>query len=72
MNVISAAQCLGKFWGIVGRDPSDSKSSRLHVDILPFCFHSFDVYSIDSSKMVGNSPEVSHFNRLFLTLNWFM
>ena len=27
-----------KFLGIVGQDPSDSKSSRLHVDIFQFCF----------------------------------
>ena len=27
-----------KFLGIVGQDPSDSKSSRLHVDIFRFCF----------------------------------
>ena len=28
----------GKFLGIVGHDPSDSKSNRLHVDIFRFCF----------------------------------
>ena len=47
-----------KFWGIVGQDPSDSKSSRLHVDIIfQFCFHSFEEVhsSIDSSQMIGNS-----------------
>ena len=61
----------GKSLGIVGQDPSDSKSNQLHVDIFRFCFHSFEVYSIiDSSKMIANSPEVSHFNRLFLKLNW--
>ena len=60
-----------KFLGIVGQDPSDSKSSRLHVDIIfRFCFHSFGVYSsIDSSKLTSNSPEVSNFNRLVLKLN---
>ena len=62
----------GKFLGIVGQDPSDSKSNRLHVDIFRFCFHSFEVYSIDSSKMIGNSPEVSNFNRLNLKLNRFI
>ena len=63
----------GEFLGIVvGQDPRDSKPNRLHVDIIFwFCFHSFEeVYSsIDSSKMFGNSPEVSNFNRLFLILN---
>ena len=28
----------GKFLGIVDQDPSDSKSSRLQVDIFRFCF----------------------------------
>ena len=50
----------------VGQDPSDSKFNRLHVDIFQFCFHSFEVYSIDSSKMTGDSPEVLKFNQLFL------
>ena len=41
--------------------------------IIRFCFHSFEVYScIDSSKMIGNSPEVSNFNGLFLKLNRFI
>ena len=55
----------GKFLGIVGQDPSDSKSSWLRVDIIFwFCFNLFEVYSIDSSEMIGNPPEVS--NWLFL------
>ena len=63
----------GKFLDIVSQDPSDSKSNRLHVDILWFCFHSFEVlYFIDSSKMIGNPPEVANFNRLFLKLNRFI
>ena len=41
-----------------GQDPSDSKSNQLHVDIIfRFCFYLFRVYSIDSSKMVGNIPQ---------------
>ena len=43
----------GKVLGIVGQVPSESKSSRLHVNIFRFCFHSLEVYSIDSSKMIG-------------------
>jgi hypothetical protein len=32
-------QCLGSFWGlVVGQNPSDSKSNRLHVDIFQTCF----------------------------------
>ena len=54
-----------KFLGIyiVGQDPSDSKSNRNYVDIIfPVFLHSFEVYSIDSSKMIGKFPEVSNFN----------
>ena len=59
----------GKFLRIIvgGQDPSDSKSNRLHVDVVRFCFYSMEVYSIDSSKMVGNSPEVSNFNRFIIS-----
>ena len=32
-----------KFLGIVGQDPSDSKSNWIHVDIFRFFFHSFEV-----------------------------
>ena len=56
----------GRFWAyIVGHGPNDSQSNRLHVDIIfQFFFHLFEVYSsIYSSKLIGNSPEVSNFNR---------
>ena len=56
----------GKFLSIVGQDPSDSKSNRLHVGIFQFGFHSFEVYSTESFKKIGNPLEVSNFNRLFL------
>ena len=55
----------GKFLGIDGQDPSDSISSRLHVDIFCVLISSFEVYSIDSSKRIGNFPEVLNFNRSF-------
>ena len=45
-------QLPGKFLGIVGEDLSDPKSNRLHVHIFRFCFHSYEVYSLDSSKIV--------------------
>ena len=41
-----------KFFNIVGQDHS-FKSNQLHLDIFQFCFHSFEVYSKDSSKMIG-------------------
>ena len=60
------------FLGIVGQDPSDFKSNRLHVDIFRFFFPSFEVYSIDSSKTMGKFLEVLDFNRLILILNQFI
>ena len=48
------------------------KSNRLHVDILRFSFIKLGVYSIDSSKMVGNFLVVLNFNRLFLKINRFI
>ena len=63
---------LEKFLGKVNQDPSDSKSNRLHVNIFWFCFHSFEIYSIDSSKMINNFPEVSNFNQVVFKLNQFI
>jgi hypothetical protein len=60
------------FWAYrVAQDPRDSKSNRLHVvDIFRFCFNSFKVSpTMGSSTTIGNSPQVSNVNRLFLKLN---
>ena len=69
-------KCPGSFWAyIVGQDPNDSKSNRLHVGIIfRVCrFHSLEAYScIDSSKTIGNSCELSIFDRLFLKLGQFI
>ena len=65
-------QVLGKFLGINGQDPSDSKSNHLHVNIFHFCFHSFETDSTNSSKMISKFPKVLNFNRLFLKLNRFI
>ena len=65
----------GKFWGIIGQDPSDSNPAGYMLTSFRLkCFHSFEeVYSsIDSSKMIGNSPELSNFDRLFLKLDRFI
>ena len=66
------AQWSGRFLGIIGWDPSVCKSNRLHVDILRFFLYYIGVYSINSSKMIGNFPAVSNFNRLYLKLNRFI
>ena len=64
-------QCPGRFIGIISHDPRVSKSNRLHF--VNFCLLSeWEVYSIDSSVMVGKFPEVLNFNWLYLKLNWFI
>ena len=53
-------QCPRSLWAYrVGQDPSDSKFNWLHVRHLPILLCSFEVCSIDSSKMKGKFPEVS-------------
>ena len=47
--------------GIINRHPSVFKFNRLHVHI----FRLFELYYIDSSKMIGNFPEVFNFNRFY-------
>ena len=65
-------QWLGSFLSINGWDPSVCKSNRLHVDILRFSFIKLArVYSINSSKIIGNFHAVLNFNRSFLKLNRF-
>ena len=65
----STHQWPGRFLGIIGWDPSDSKSNRLTSSVL---LYSCEVYFIDSSKMNGMFPEVFNFHQLFLKLNWFI
>ena len=71
-----------------GSHPSSAREVFGHIELVKIlvilnptgymlttsCFfvYSFEVYSIDSSKMIGNSLEVSNFNRLFLKLNRFI
>ena len=44
------------------------KNARSLVDIFRSCIHSFEVYLVDSSKMIRNYDEDSNFNRFFLKL----
>ena len=62
----------GRIWGIIGQDPSDSKSNRHHVEIFRFLIDWFRYILQISSKMMGNFPEVLNFNRLFLKVNRFV
>ena len=53
-------------------DPSDSKFNQLHVDIFRFLFYSFEVYCLDSSRIVSEIPEVLNSNRLCYELDRFI
>ena len=65
-------QCPWKILGIIGQDPTVSKSNWLHVDIFRFFLYYLEAYSIDSSKMTSKFPKVLNFDQLFLKLNRFM
>ena len=55
------------------RDRSKSKCFQVQPGTcgdLSVSLYYFEVYSIDSYKMIGNLPEVFNFNQLFLKLNW--
>ena len=54
---------MGRFLGIVGQNPSVSKSNWLHVVIFLFFLYKIKVYSIDSSIMISKFYEV-------LNLDW--
>jgi hypothetical protein len=49
--------------GIVGQDPSDSKIQPVTCSHLSVLLYSIEVFPIDSTKMIGNSLEVSNFNQ---------
>ena len=63
----------GKFLGIVGEDPSDSNSSRLHVDIFQYLFSfvqgKFYTFFLKWSVII---LKVSNLNQLLLKLNRFV
>ena len=67
----SSKQCPKRNLGIIGEDPSASKSTRLHVCDLLIFLYQFEVYSIDLSKMMGFFSKVLNWKRLFLKLNKF-
>ena len=59
----------GEILGIIGQDPSVSKSNQLPVDIFMFFLCLYCLYHF---KMIGKFSEVLNFNQLFLKLNWFV
>ena len=56
--------------GIIGRDPSVSKSNRLHIDIFRVSLMKFETYSLDSPKTRDSFffPEALNSTPLFLKL----
>ena len=62
----------GGNFNAISQLPSVSKSNWLHVDIFQSLFIKMGVYSLDSSKPIGESPEVLNCNRLILELNRFI
>ena len=56
---------------IIAQDPS-VQVQRVTCCDPSICLHLFEVHSLDSSKMMGNLPEVLSCHRLFLNLNRFI
>jgi hypothetical protein len=56
---------------MIGRDPSSSNTDWLHAAILWFLYL-IEESSTNSSKLIGNFPEVSNLNQFFLQLNWLL
>ena len=66
----ASTQCPGIFLGIIGRDPSVSKTHQLHVDISQkTILTKVEDHSIYFSKWIDNVFEVLNLNQLFLKLN---
>ena len=65
-------QCLGRFLGIIGQNPSVSKSTKLHVDIFRFVFINLRYTFSKSSRLTGSFYDILNFNWLFLKLNQFI
>ena len=69
---VDSSQCPGRFLGVIGRDPTVSKTNRLDVAIFQvviirnYSIRNIGVYFVKYSKWIGN------LNRLFLKPNWFI
>jgi len=65
-------RCPGRFLSIIGCSPSVSKSNRLHVNDLRVIFCWIGIYSLNSSKAMGDFVEVTlNFSWLLLKLYGF-
>ena len=66
-------QWSGKFLGIItGWDPSVLQVQPVTCWHPPVFLYKIGIYSIDSSKMIGNFLAVLNFNQLFFKLNRFI
>jgi len=69
---VDSVPCPGRFLGIIGGDPTVSKTNRLDVAIFRVfiirndSLRNIGVYFVTYSKWIGN------LNRLFLKPNWFI
>jgi hypothetical protein len=72
MKLSTPQHSSGNFLGINGKNPSVSKFNLLHGVIFWLFLYYFEVYSLDSFKTMGELPEVSNFNLLFVKLNMFI
>ena len=61
-----------EFLGIIGPNPSVSKSNQLHVGIFSFFFIDLRHILYIPLTWLVIFFEVLNFNRLFLKLNWFI
>ena len=55
-------ECMGRFFGIIGQDPSVFSSSQVTCCYLLHFLYWFEVYSRGSSIMISNFSEVLNFN----------
>ena len=69
---LSGEQCPGIFMGAISRCPCVFPSPTSYLLMIFGSLYEIGVYSINSSKMMGNFPEVLNFNWLFLKLNQFI
>jgi hypothetical protein len=66
----SDRQCPGRFLGIIGQNPSVSKSYRLHFWSFGFSLLIWRVYSIDFSKMSSIFPKVLNFDEMIFSVTY--
>ena len=72
LQVKTLGKLPGKLWNNIGKNPIVFKSNQLHVVIFWYFLHWIEVYSMNSSKVMGYFPEPLNLNSLFLKPNRFI